>query len=68
MRVFVCDDHEGFFPVGVCSVIVADTEARAAELLRAKLIEHGLTKNQNFTLRELNVSEHRAFIINDGDY
>lgn len=68
MQIYVCDDHEGHYPAGVCSVIVAEHEDQAKDLLRAELRSHGLDPNKRFTLRRLNTNEPRAFVILDGDY
>lgn len=68
MNVYVCSDHDGHYPVGACSVVVADDEGQAADLLRAELVSHGLDPNKGFTLRRLNTDERRAFVILDGDY
>lgn len=69
MDVFVCDDHAGHWPVGVASVIVANDEAEARGLLVAELKRHGLDGTKPpFTLRKLNTSAPRAFVIRDGDY
>jgi hypothetical protein len=68
MNVYTCTDHEGFWPVGVCSVVVAKTEDEAHELLRIALKEHGLTKELPFTLRKVNTEQPQAFLLLDGDY
>lgn len=68
MNVYVCTDHDGHYPVGVCSVVVASDEVEAAGLLRLQLNEHGLDYNKPFTLRLLNTAEPRAFVLLDGDY
>ena len=68
MRVYVCDDHDSLFPVGACSVVVAEHYDQARDLLRAELRTHGLNPDKQFTLRELNTSEPRALVILDGDY
>jgi hypothetical protein len=65
MNVYVCDDHHGHYPVGVCSV---EHEDQARDLLKAELRSHGLDPNKPFTLRKLNTAEPRAFVILDGDY
>lgn len=69
MRLFVCTDHDGHYPVGVCSVIVANDEFEADSLLRAALKDHGLNPDKpRFHLQERSLTEPRAFVENDGDY
>jgi len=68
VQVYVCDDHDGHYPVGVCSIVVAEHEDQARDLLRAELRSRGLDANKRFTLRKLNTAEPRAFVILDGDY
>ena len=69
MNVYVCTDHEGHWPVGVCSLIVAKDEDEAKRLLVTELLTHGLKQDgKPFELREINVSEPRAFVLLDGDY
>jgi hypothetical protein len=67
MKVWTCNDHDGHW-VGTASVIVADTEDQARELLKAELKEHGLDFHKPFTLRRINTSRPKAFVLQDGDY
>lgn len=67
MKVFSCRDHAGFWPVGTASVIVAPTKTKARMLLRAALLEAGLS-GHGFTLQEVPLDEPRVLILNDGDY
>jgi hypothetical protein len=67
MEVYVCTDHRGHYPVGVCSIVFANSEHEARGLLLAELHEHGLDKG-NFTLRKLSMDKPKAFVLNDGDY
>lgn len=68
MNVYTCTDHDGHYPVGVSSLIVAENEAEARRLLIQELAEHGLKQTTPFTLRLMNVSAPRAFVLQDGDY
>jgi hypothetical protein len=68
MKVFVCTDHAGHYPVGVCSVVIANDEQEARELLTAELKSHGLSTEEPFTLRWINSEAPRAFVLLDGDY
>lgn len=70
MKIYVCTDHDGHWPVGVASVIVAEDEAQAQALLDAALIEHGLRTSEKYpyTFQELDVSAPHAQVLLDGDY
>ncbi|MGE3993497.1 hypothetical protein, partial [Pseudorhodoplanes sp.] len=63
MNVYTCVDHDGHYPVGVSSVVVADTEEDARALLSAALTEHGLDGRRPFTLRRISTDDPRAFIL-----
>jgi hypothetical protein len=67
MKVWTCTDHDGHW-VGVASVVVAPSEETAKQLLSIELRSHGLSGNKPFTLREINITEPRAFVLQDGDY
>lgn len=62
---FICTDHDGFWPVGACSVVLAPSETLARELLEQALRTRGLDATKPFTLTEIGVGAH---ILNDGDY
>jgi len=69
MNVYVCTDHKGHYPVGVSSLIVAENEDEARRLLIAELAEHSLKQGDKpFSLRLMNVSSPRAYVLQDGDY
>jgi hypothetical protein len=65
--VFTCTDHAGHWPVGVASVVIADSEAEAHRLLDAELTRRGL-KPGHYTLKHLSLIEPRAVVLCDGDY
>ncbi len=67
MNVYTCTDHEGHW-VGVASVIVAPSEEIARRLLVVELQAHGLKGTAPFTLRQINIAEPRAFVLQNGDY
>lgn len=75
MNIYTCKDHAGVW-VGVASVIVAETELQAYELLRAQLIEHGLRPAIEFdeargvmpTLQLLDTTKAQAIVLQNGDY
>lgn len=68
LRVFTCTDHEGHWPVGVASIVVADNEASARAILGGELYKHGLTQDKSFTLREVDLARPNAIVLMDGDY
>lgn len=68
MRIWYSNDHEGHYPVGVASVVVAEDEDEARDLLILKLREHGLEQKRPFRLTEIKTDQARAIVINDGDY
>lgn len=67
MRVFVCNDFTGYWPVGTAAVVVADDEVAArgllAQALRDKKLDDG-----GFTLTEVDTGKAAVRILNDGDY
>jgi hypothetical protein len=67
LKLFVCTDHAGKQPVGVASVVLAYTEYDATRLLKNALEAQGL-REKPFTLRQLDASAPRAFVLRDGDY
>ena len=70
MKVFTCDDHDFFWPVGVASVIVAKDRREAKKLLDQRLKEKGLKtfEGRKYTLVEMSMDKAEAKIICDGDY
>ena len=67
LKLFACTDHAGKQPVGVASVVLAHTEYEARRLLTSALEAQGLP-DKSFTLRQLDASAPRAFVLRDGDY
>ncbi len=68
MKVFVSTDHDGHWPVGVASVVVAADETEARRLLDAELRRDGLKPDEPYTLREVDTGVARAEILCDGNY
>ncbi len=68
MNIYVCTDHDGHYPVGVASVVVAASEREAVELLRAEIVSHGLDGNKPFTLQRIQAEKPQALVLRDGDY
>lgn len=66
MKVFTCNDQFGNYRTATVSVIVAETEERARELLLNELISNGIgEEDEEFTLQELNTNVEKAFILSD---
>jgi hypothetical protein len=70
MNVYTCKDHDGHFPVGVASIVVADSEDEAREILDAELKANGLKPFARcpYTLVSLSTSSPKAIVLNNGDY
>lgn len=67
MKVFTCNDHEGYWPVPTASVIIAENEKEARDMLHEQLLEKGLNK-EDFTLVEVNTSIKQVITLSDGEY
>lgn len=77
MNVYTCTDHAAFY-VGGASVIVAETELQAYELLRAALIAEGLENlvlvrertggHAMPTFQLLDTTRAQAIVLKNGDY
>lgn len=69
-KVFICTDHDGFYPVGVASIIIAANIGQAKRLLNKELIQRGLKpfKEEPYTLQEINLNISEAWIMLDGNY
>lgn len=70
MKVFISTDHDYIYPVGVCSVIVAETHSMAIELLDIELIAEGLQPyaKSPYTLVEVDLTSPSAKVLLNGDY
>lgn len=68
MKVYICQNHEGHWPVGVASVIVAEDEADARCLLVDRLAMHGIKQREPFSVWPINLEERGAFVLCDGNY
>jgi hypothetical protein len=66
LRVFVCTDHAGYWPVGACSVVIAPDEATAHTLLLEELTKRQLDKCA-FSLQEIPMVTS-VHVLLDGDY
>jgi len=70
MKIFICTDHDGFYPVGVASVIVAKDEKQAKKLLDKELKARKLNPSKKIPYTLISIDENipYAHILNDGDY
>lgn len=70
MKIFVCVDHDGHWPVPVASVVVAESEHDAVQLLDDALLKANLlpSSESRYTLTEVDASSPRAVILSDGNY
>ncbi len=68
VKLFTCVDHDGVWPVGVASVVVAGSEDEARDLLKVELRSQGLDSSKPFTLSEISAERPRAFVLMNGDY
>lgn len=69
MNVYVCNDHDGMWPVPVASVVLADNEDEARRLLDAELIRQHLKPYAEYpyTLREFD-NGPAVEMLSNGDY
>lgn len=68
MKVYYCTDHDGYYPVGTASIIVAENEDDANRMLVRTLNNIGLKGNDPFTLTELDTTKPQVTILQDGNY
>lgn len=68
MRVFYCTDHDGYYPVGVASIVVAPHIETARMALASRLDKLGLDGDKPFTLTELDLTKAQILILRDGNY
>ena len=70
LKVFTCNNHDTFYPVGGASIVVAYSREQARELLDEKLVGQGLkgSNDKPYTLYEVDLSIIGAEILANGDY
>lgn len=70
MKVYTVTNHSIHWPVGGASVVVAENEQEATELLDTQLMNEGLVPSDGnpYTLEELDISKAQAIILCNGDY
>lgn len=67
MNLYTCTDHDGHWPVGVASIVIAENKEEAKELLKSELSKQGLDTH-NFTLNKVDLDKKQAIILFNGDY
>lgn len=69
LKLFTCTDHDSHC-IGVASIVVADSEAQARDLLDAALIEQGLKpyELEAYTLTDVDQTTAQAMVLRNGDY
>lgn len=67
MKVFVCDDHFGHWPVPTASVVVAKNKNAARMMLIDELNKRGIDDDR-FTLKEIDTRKPQTIVLSDGDY
>lgn len=67
-RVFTCNDFAGHYPVGSSAVIVAHDMAHARLLLKMELEKEGLKLQETDEIKELDLTDFGAVVLNNGDY
>lgn len=68
MKVFICTDFNGHYPVGTSALIIAKDIETAKSMLSKELEEIGLSQEPNFTLDEIKTRKEQVIILNDGNY
>lgn len=67
MKLYTCTDHEGHYPVGTASIVIADDICEAKQLLLRELSKIGIDE-PDLSLEEVTLNKKQAIILNDGDY
>ena len=70
MKIYVCTDHDGHYPVGTSSLVLANSAAEARELLDGELKKAGLQSSAEYpyTLQQIPQTKVQAIILQDGNY
>ncbi len=70
MKLFICDDHDCIWPVGVASIVWAKDKPQAKRLLDKQLMRCNLEpyKKSPYTLKEVSLLKPVAIVIRTGDY
>jgi hypothetical protein len=69
LKVYVCTDHDYFWPLGTASVVLAVDEEEARRMLDDRLQARRLKPHEGkpYTLREI-TGQPGAYILCDGNY
>ena len=68
MKTFVIE-FNGYWPVGACAVVVAESKEQAIEMMIEKLKTMNLTEgNDELSITEIDITVPRVTVIFDGNY
>ena len=70
LKVWTSDDHPTHWPVGAGSVVVAETEEEAKQLIADALVQRGVKVGEflGFTVVEFPTTKKGALVLCDGEY
>ena len=68
MKTFVIK-FDGYWPVGACAIVVAESEEQATEMMYEQLKTMSLTKNNDeLSVVEIDTTKPKVTVILDGNY
>lgn len=67
MKLYICTDHKGLWPVPTASIVLAENEGEARSMLIKELRDQGID-DEGFTLIEVDINQKQAIVLNNGDY
>lgn len=68
MTTYASDDHDSHYPVGCASVVIAENQAQARELLDAALVAQGLKPWSERPYRLFEIKPGTAVVLANGNY
>lgn len=69
LKIYVCTNFLGHYPVGTAAVIVANNRLHAEDMLRQTLKQRGLKQDDHvLTLTRIDTLHKNITILHDGDY
>ena len=68
LKVFVCSDFVGHWPVGTAAVMVAEDEDEAWVILKDILEKSGLPQTETPEILRLSLTNKMVLVLNDGNY
>ena len=67
VKTYWCTDHDLHYPVGCASIVVAESEEKATELLDIELVKHGLKPYSEHEYHFIEL-KYGARVLRDGNY